>query len=471
MKITVVGAGTAGAFAGAWAKKNFPDAEVVQIYSKDIPTIGVGESVTPHIWAFLEHFGIDQSKWMTDVNCTTKLTNCFENWADEDQHFGFTFNKPIDKLYNYDLNTYLDCKKPNYLDVCIDLYKDKNVNSFQETYYDLYDSVLQNQIPKSTKQPYALSHHIDANEMANWVINNISIPLGVNFIEGKVSNVTCSSNGIKSVTVDSVEIESDYWLDCTGFSRLLINNVSDELVLYKDNKPNTTIVMPIKNKNEKVFTRTIRNEFGWQFKIALQHRTGTGITFSDEYFTDEEVKNYLLQNEKDNLLEPRVLKWKPARMKNPRSGNVFAIGLAAGFIEPMEANALYLTLATIYRAVDTINFQNDKLFDDIIPQCFDDAAFFILAHYTLCKKGNSKFWKDMRDLGIKNNHEELVYEKYKKNTLMKSSHWKTLFPDYMWAHLAIGWGCNLDKYGNNSSAEQKQLVLNYLKSNRQNVFN
>ena len=68
MKITVVGAGTAGAFAGAWAKKNFPDAEVVQIYSKNIPTIGVGESVTPHIWAFLEQFGVDQSKWIKNVN-------------------------------------------------------------------------------------------------------------------------------------------------------------------------------------------------------------------------------------------------------------------------------------------------------------------------------------------------------------------------------------------------------------------
>jgi hypothetical protein len=137
----------------------------------------------------------------------------------------------------------------------------------------------------------------------------------------------------------------------------------------------------------------------------------------------------------------------------------------------MEANALYLTLATIYRAVDTINFQNDKLFDNIIPQCFDDAAFFILAHYTLCKKGNGKFWKDMRNLGIKNNHEDLVYKKYKNNTFMKSSNWKTLFPDYMWAHLAIWWDCNLDKYGNNSSKEEKQLVLDYLKSNRQNVFN
>jgi tryptophan halogenase len=471
MKITVVGAGTAGAFAGAWAKKNFPDAEVVQIYSKDIPTIGVGESVTPHIWAFLEEFGIDQSKWIKDVNCTTKLTNRFENWTDEDQHFGFTLNKSLNALNNYDLNTYLHSEKPDYLDVCIDLYKDKDVDSFQETYYELYQSAKQNKIPNAYKQSYAVSHHIDSTEIANWVIKNISIPLGVNFIEGKVSKITCNQNGIKSVTVGDTEIESDYWLDCTGFARLLINEVSDELVLYKDNKPNTTIVMPIKNKDEKVFTRTIRNEFGWQFKIALQHRTGTGITFSDEYFTDDEVKNYLLKNEKDNLLEPRVLKWTPARMKKPRSGNVFAIGLAAGFVEPMEANALFHTLATIYRAVDTIMFNNEKLFDDIIPAGLDDTALFILAHYTLCNKGTNKFWEDMREIGIKNNHEELVYQKYKHNTLLDSSHWKTLFPDYMWAHLAIGWGCNLDKYGANSSKEEKQLVLDYLKSNRQNVFN
>ena len=119
MKITIVGAGTAGAFAGAWAKKNFPDAEVVQIYSKDIPKLGVGESVTPHIWAFLKEFGIDEHVWMQGVNSEFKLSNCFQGWTDNDQHFGFTYNKDVDKLDNYDFETYLskDSSKLGTLDV------------------------------------------------------------------------------------------------------------------------------------------------------------------------------------------------------------------------------------------------------------------------------------------------------------------------------------------------------------------
>jgi tryptophan halogenase len=473
MKITVVGAGTAGAFAGAWAKKNFPDATVTQIYSKDIPAIGVGESVTPHVWAFLQEFGIDQSTWMKDVNSEFKLSNCFEGWTTTDQHFGFTYNKPLDKINDYNFETYLKRTQDeiSVLDVVVKLYKDKDISDIQSNWYEIFEHMQSNKIPNETKQIFSTSHHIDAQSISNWVMEHISKPLGVKFIEGTVTNITTSSDGISSVIVNGEKITSDYWLDCTGFNRLLVNEVDDTFVKYENNKANSSWVMPVERKDAKYYTRSIRNEFGWQFKISLQHRIGTGMVYSDEYFDDNEVLEYFKSIEQDNLAEPRLLKWQPGRLKNPRVGNVFAIGMAAGFVEPMEANALWHTLATVYRAIDTINYQNTNLFDDIIAKGYDDTALFILMHYTLCEKGNNKFWHDMREIGQKENHSLLAYQKYKQNTLHRVSYWYSMFPDFMWAQLASTWDADMNNFDVQASNKQKELVLNYLKSNRQNVFN
>ena len=473
MKITVVGAGTAGAFAGAWAKKNFPDAEVVQIYSKDIPKLGVGESVTPHIWAFLKEFGIDEHVWMQGVNSEFKLSNCFQGWTDKDQHFGFTYNKDIDKLDNYDFKSYLskDSSKLGTLDVALKLCINNTVPSFQSSWYELYDCMTNNIVPVQTKQGLSISHHIDAHSISEWVIENISKPLGVKFVEGTVTDVKTNSNGIKSVYVNSETFTSDYWLDCTGFNRILINHVDDSFVEYKDNKVNSAWVMPLKNKGTKYYTQSIRHDCGWQFKIDLQDRTGSGLVYSDKYFDDNQMLKYMSSIEPDNIAPARLLKWTPGRLKNPRAGNVFAIGLTAGFVEPMEANAIWHTLATVYRAIDTINFQNNNLFDDIIPAGFDDTALFILVHYTLCNKGNNEFWNDMRAIGKKNNHSQLVFDKFKENTLGRVSHWYSMFPDYMWAQLATTWDCDISKFDQNISIDDQKLVLNYLKSNRQDIFN
>ena len=473
MKITVVGAGTAGAFAGAWAKKNFPSAEVTQIYSKDIPTIGVGESVTPHIWAFLQQFGVDQSVWMQDVNSEFKLSNCFKGWTTEDQHFGFTYSKDIDKINNYNFETYVNrnSNQLSTLDVTVNLFLDNQISQFQSSWYELHNYMENNVVPSATKQPLSISHHIDAHSISNWVIENISKPLGVKFIEGIVTDIKTNSGGIHSVKVNNEIITSDYWLDCTGLTRLLVNSVDDSFVEYKDNKVNSAWIMPLKNEGTKYYTQSIRHNCGWQFKIDLKDRTGSGLVYSDEYFDDDKMLEYFKTVENNNIAQPRLLKWKPGRLKNPRTGNVFAIGLTAGFVEPMEANAIWHTLATVHRAIDAIQYQDNNLFDNIIPAGFDDTALFILVHYTLCNKDDNKFWKDMREIGVKNNHSNLVYEKYKNNTLEYVSHWYSMFPDYMWAQLATTWDCDMSKFKQDISTNEKQLVLDYLKSNRQNVFN
>jgi len=470
MRIAIVGAGTAGAFAGAWAKKNFPDATVTQIYSKDIPTIGVGESVTPHVWAFLQHFGVDQSQWMKEINSEFKLSNCFEGWTAKDQHFGFTYNKSLKDINDYDFEKYIArTDEPSILDVAVKLNQENTITDFQSSWYELYNHMIANKVPEYTKQIFATSHHIDAQSISNWVMENISKPLGVQFIEGTVSNIKTNNNGIESVTVEGNNIQADFWLDCTGFNRILMNEVGADFVRYENNKVNSSWVMPVARKDAKYYTRSIRNEYGWQFKISLQHRIGTGIVYSDEYFNDNEVLKYFKSIETDGLVEPRLLKWTPGRLKNPRVGNVFAIGMAAGFVEPMEANALWHTLATVYRAVDTIMFDNNKLFDEIITDGYDDTALFILAHYSLCNKGTNKFWNDMREIGVKENHSQKIYEKYKQNTLQRVSYWYSMFPDFMWAQLAMNWDCDTSYFEIETNDKDKKLVFDYLEANRQMV--
>lgn len=479
MRITVVGAGTAGAFAAGFAKKSFPDAEVYQIYSKDIDILGVGESVTPHVYDFLNRLGVDENTWMKQTGGGFKLGNKFEGWTDKDEYFSFTYNKPIDKLKENAFENLLAVKETDIrlTDVWIDLYNSNKVDSFDNSFNELHTFMKNNKSPFTesgpvSHSPFSHSHHVDAEKLAPWIMKNVNAPLGVIEVESKVTNVLVENNTIKCVELDNGNTHySDYWLDCTGFNRLLINQLDSTFVEYTDNKCNSAIVMPVELHDPKIYTRSIWNNHGWQFKISLRDRIGTGLVYSDEYFDDNYIKEYFTALEPNGIKEPRIIKWKPGRMAVPAQGNVYAIGIAAGFVEPMEATALFNSVATINKAIDSIKYQDNKVFNDVITYSLDDTALFILAHYTLCEKGNNSFWNDMRKIGEQKQHAKLLLEKYnsKFNTFALASYWYSVFPDYMWVQFASAWIKDLSSWSKYTDIETQNTVLSYFSSFDQNV--
>ena len=482
MRVIVLGAGTAGAIAAGLIKKRRPDLEVLQIHSEQVGIIGVGESVTPYLNSVFRELGMVEEDWMPATGSMYKLGNKFEDWTDEDHYFAFTYNKPIDKVLNNEKIKWNDIKKINQdqvrlSDVWCDLYNRGLTKNFSQSFNELHYVMEENLFDESVldKENLNYSYHINAEKLAPYIRKNINSKLGVIEIEGKVVKVNTSDNGVASVVLENGDVyQADYWFDCSGFNRLLINSLDDSFHTYDFCKANSAVVMPIKYESAdelKNCTRTIRLEQGWQFKIGLTERIGTGIIYCDDYFSDEEIKELLLQKENyRNIKPPKTLKWTPGRMETPAVDNVFSIGMAAGFCEPMEANALYITVATIKRALISIEQDdNRKTFNSVINHTLDDTAFFIAAHYTLCPRGENAYWKDLRKIGVEQNHKNLLKQKYNdaKNNMESAVNHHTMYPDYMWLELAAAWCNDITDWSKHTDINLQTKVLEYF--NRQKV--
>ena len=153
--------------------------------------------------------------------------------------------------------------------------------------------------------------------------------------------------------------------------------------------------------------------------------------------------------------EPRTIKWEKKRLANAAEGNVVAIGMSNGFVEPMEANLFAIITNGIWRLVDSIEKNLWKIegidwreYNETMSSTYDDIADFILVHYTLSSKFDTPFWKEMRALGQREKHSDLLISKYfsNKNNFLGSATGYSIFPDYMWLQLAVGWEMNISKW-------------------------
>ena len=191
MKITIVGAGTAGALTAAYFKKIYPSWDIIQIHnSVKIPIMGVGESLTPLVTALFDKIGLDESKWIKETGSSFKIGNRFEGWGDRDVNVGFSYNKPIDNVL---INKYSDLEsmiaisddKFRLTDVWLDLYLKGKVGGFGESLAEFYTCMENNTAPFSSdgkiisNQDYQHTYHINAEQFALWVQDNINKKLGV----------------------------------------------------------------------------------------------------------------------------------------------------------------------------------------------------------------------------------------------------------------------------------------------------
>lgn len=479
----MIGGGAAGSMAAAYVKKKFSDCEVYMIYTDSIPIIGVGESVTPYITVFFNDLGIPESEWMPATGSIYKYANCFENWTEENtqQFFAFSYNEPMNKILSrqpvsWDDMRSLQSTDFKSTDVWIDLFNNKISTDFSKDFNANHEYMKSLKAPFSDKKyihhKFSYAYHINAEKVCNYLKNDICTRLDVKTIKQKITHVNTQGEHIQNVVLENSDVHtSDYWLDATGQHRVLANYVNKELKLY-DTPANSAWVSPLKYTDQssemKNYTQSIWNEKGWVFKIGLIDRMGCGLVYSDKYFTDDEAKEEFLQVAKgQNLVEPRNLKWTPARLKTPAVGNVFPIGMTAGFVEPMEANALYIIWSTIKCFERYLNENNIDDFNHRVSYTIDDIADFIDVHYTLCPRGDY-FWKDQRTRGVANNHQQLVKDKYQSDlaTLYSATQQYTMFPEYMWLELASTWIGDLTDWSKNIPKNIQDSYFKYLQDKK-----
>ena len=486
MKIIIVGGGTSGWWTAGYLAKFGKDYDITLIESVVIPKIGVGESVLPQTNVFFKKLGIDEKVWMKDCEAVYKLGNMKQGWwRKDDDPFLFTFwwnysDLMLRRSLYYREGPDSIWKREGHClgDYWLDMLA-RGEKTHEDFVPDLSDAYA---LARDGCQPYdqddncvlgnwaPYSYHINALKAGEIVKDNVAIPLGVKHIVLDVTQVKSENDNIVSITTsDGVEHTADLWIDCTGFQRKLVKEINPTFKEYTDNRVNAAWVAPwpyIDKKEElEPYTQSIAKPYGWQFKVTLTSRIGSGYVFDDRFLDPEQAKQDFLDMWPDRkpLVEPRLIKWTPGRLAAPWKGNVVAIGLACLFIEPLEANGVYSieygveTLAKVLeKGGGLIDARNAKLYSKAVGQQFDFMADFIKHHYLHTERDDTDFWKHWKDLAKTVDSEELLWQRYTAYADPRSH----LFPDAIWLSMAM----MFRKFKNRSNPDLDPVMFEHVKN-------
>lgn len=398
--ITILGGGTAGWMAAA-AMARFFSAEhyLIQVVESDqIGTVGVGEATIPHLRYFNNILGIDESEFIQATQATYKLGIEFKNWG----QLGESYIHPFGS-HGYDIDGiafhhyWLRLRNANRV-APLDQFSMAVVAAEHGKFE--YPSTDKNS-PLST---FTYAFHINATAYARY-LRSYAEARGVVRIEGKVKNVGVDeqTGNITHLVLESEQmVLGDLFLDCSGFRALLIEETLK--TGYEDWSQwllcDRAVAMPCElNGTAKLFTQATAQQFGWQWKIPLQHRTGNGYVYSSKYINDDAaLKTLLSKLDGAALAEPNFLKFTPGRRLQSWKKNCISIGLSSGFLEPLESTSIYLIQIAILKLLEFFPSQIESPikmneFNRQIKNEYEKIRDFIILHYNLTRRTDSDFWK------------------------------------------------------------------------------
>ena len=391
--IVVVGGGTAGMMAASYMKAFWgPLADIQVIYDHNTPGIGVGESLTPVFDAYLKVVGITTVELIKHCNATIKLGLKFKNWTHEGSEWYHSF--PLNDAFGL-----LD--QPLLFYNAIDAY-DILHNQYDGSYnYGKY-YFEHNTIPSANNLQYRHALHVDATLFSKYVEDKFKDQLTI--IDGIVDNVNVANGNITSIHLkDGQEIVADIFIDATGYSRTLIKNLNPEWVDISDQLPtNRTIPNPLFKEFDSIppYTTAEASKNGWILDVPLSNRRGTGYVYSSKFTTDQEAKEdfnqWLLKTHNVELASDRVISFSNGYFKNLWIGNCVAMGLASGFVEPLEATSIHHLITQVDNFVRIYHGKNlafdienyNRLAEAIYENSFKYIRFFYNTGRT-----DSEFWR------------------------------------------------------------------------------
>lgn len=406
--LAIVGGGTAGWMCAAAITKAFGrKIDVVLVESEEIGTIGVGEATVPHLSAFNRLLEIDEAEFVREVRGTFKLGIQFNNWGrigDSYIHGFGVIGRDLGLMpfHQYWLKARAEGRA-----------KDIGHYSLNTVAAPLgkFMAPPSDAPPNSPLAEIAYAYHFDAGLYAR-LLRKRAEAQGAKRIEGKI--VAVEQDG-ETGFVESVQLESgqligaDLFLDCSGFRALLIGGtLGVEFDDWTHWLPcDRALVAPCEKVGPPTpYTRSTAHKAGWQFRIPLQHRTGNGHVYSSNFSSEDEAVEILLGTlDGPALGDPKLLKFTTGKRRKLWDRNVIAIGLAGGFLEPLESTAIYLIQAGINRLMslfpdagcdpvlqDTYNTQSNFEYERIRD--------FLILHYHATERDDTDFWNYVRTMSI-----------------------------------------------------------------------
>jgi tryptophan halogenase len=444
-RILIVGGGTAGWMTAALMSKLFKGLyEITLIESEAIGIIGVGEATIPAIKKYNELLGLDENEFMQRTQGSFKLGIQFVDWWKQGASYihGFgVIGRDLEWLrcHQYWLKLNAQGAASDFANYSI------NTAAALENKFMRAD-------PKMTDSPLghiAHAFHFDAALYAKY-LRGLAEASGVRRREGKVADVTLRGEDgfVQSVTMDDgAVIEADLFIDCSGFRGLIIEQAMK--TGYEDWTHwlpcDRAMAVPCARVEPFTpYTRSTARASGWQWRIPLQHRTGNGHVYSSRYMEDDEAERILLSNlDGEQLAEPNRLRFVTGKRKQIWNRNCVAIGLAGGFLEPLESTSIHLIQSAIIRLVRLLP---DAGFDPATIAEFNRQSDFeyerirdfIILHYKATERDDTPFWRYCRDMEIPDTLQRKIDLFRANGRIFRED--EELFAEESWIQVFLGQG-------------------------------
>jgi tryptophan halogenase len=405
LHIVIVGGGSAGWMcAAACAQQLHPQRyRLTLIESDDIGTVGVGEATLPALRDFNDMLGLDEAQFMRETQGTFKLGIEFRGWDRPGQSYLHPFGAfgqlwgGVEFQHHWMRARTQGLNPPPFEEFsCAVRACDRNAFEFPDS--------------EARSTVYSYAYHFDAGLYADF-LRRWSMARGAKRIEGQVMDVEQHGDcgHITGLTLKSGQrIEGDFFVDCSGFRSILLGEKLQ--VPWED----WTRWLPCdrawavpcdRSRDFTPFTRSIAQKGGWIWRIPLQHRTGNGHVFSSHFVSEDEARATLLaQLDGHAQGEPRLLKFRAGRRAQAWKGNCVAMGLASGFLEPLESTSIFLIQKAIQdmmrmlptperpRADDRLAREFNRLSDELYERIRD----FLILHYTANRREGEPLWDHVR---------------------------------------------------------------------------
>lgn len=408
--ILIAGGGSAGWITANVLAASFERAgglapQITLIEAPDIPIIGVGEATVPSIRRTLQHIGIGEREFMRACDATFKTLIRFDDWSP-----GISFDHPFDR------------RERPATDMAVEdwLRHGQDAPSFDGTFSVLSRITAFNLAPKAVGwpdygSPFPYAYHLDAVKLAR-ALTEIGLKRGIRHVLGRITDVNVAASGsIESVELEDKTIHSaDLFVDCTGFAARLvgqalgIEKTSFSKQLLCDRA--VTLQIPFETyrpERIRTYTQATARSSGWQWDINLQTRRGVGYVYSSSFQTSDEAERELRAAEGPSAddLEARHIAFESHKRKVSWQGNCVAVGLADGFLEPLESSGLYMIEYAAQALADLLPHAGPNLriaanrFNANMTSLYAEVLEYVNLHYMTSTRRDTAFWRAASDQG------------------------------------------------------------------------
>ena len=436
-KIVILGGGVAGWLSALVVRRKFPCMEVGVVEEPNKPPMIAGESGTTTFVQLLQHIDIDFDDFVKHTKSTPKMGGRFKDW----NGVGSEFIHCLQTDYAPWLDGWTDTEKA-MSEITIGELKNIMVAERQKDLYQatllgnnvpLADAFYANYFIKENKVPFGASRadlpiipmwHNESRATAAY-LKSIALQRNINLIEGTyVDAIQNDSGDITSLILDDNRtIEGDWFVDCSGFAQLLIRKkLGTKYTDYSKHFTHNSVIAWWDEPKYSVTTNATAMKYGWRWNINLQHRSGNGYIYDNNYITADQALEEARSVCGEHIEPIASFTYTPEVSTESWNNNVIAIGLSSGFLEPLEANGIAIICESLFALQDLWDPTRERhaiqqeRFNDRVSTVYDDIKDFIALHFR-GKRSDTDFW-------LSHMHDQ---ERIPESLRQKLRHWESFF--------------------------------------------